>query len=385
MIVLSLWKIVNWTIRRLIRTGDLPWMTSAASAASTPTAPTTVDGATATSPSACATATNSSTDSSTAALAKTASANARPHRSSTPAYPRTRSSPSSPTSPTAAAPARPHAWSGSAKTPSPAWPSRPGSTPDNSTTNSWLFPPNTTEVQLDEKWSFVDKKQKNCDPDDEDDWFQGDQWDHVALDPDSRLVLSVVVGKRITENAVLLLEDVKERLPEATPLTFTSDEYPAYAEALLSVFGEEVVPPRSGKPGRPAGPRRELPEEMSYATVHKERVKGCVVSVETREVFGTRESAEPVSTSYLERQNATDRHRNARKGRKTYRFSKDWDVHAAVTALTMYSYNFCWAVRTLRMRDSQGKWQQRTPAMVAGLADHVWTLEEWFTLPGVQH
>jgi hypothetical protein len=173
-------------------------------------------------------------------------------------------------------------------------------------------------------------------------------------------------------------------LPEATPVTFSSDEYPAYAEALLSVFGEEIVPPRTGRPGRPAGPRLELPEDLNYATVHKEREKGRVVGVETREVFGTRPSAEPVSTSYLERQNATDRHRNARKGRKTYRFSKDWDIHAAVTALTMYSYNFCWAVRTLRERDEQGKWRQRTPAMVAGLADHVWTLEEWFTLPSVQ-
>jgi IS1 family transposase len=258
------------------------------------------------------------------------------------------------------------------------------STPDNSTTSSWLFPPKTTEVQLDEKWSFVEKKQKNCDPDDEDDWFKGDQWDHVAFDPDSRLVLSVVVGKRITENAVLLLEDVKQRLGGGVPATVTSDEYPAYAEALRSVFGEEVVPPRTGKPGRPAGPRLELPEDLSYATVHKEREKGRVVGVERRDVFGTRESGEPVSTSYLERQNATDRHRAARKGRKTYRFSKDWDVHASVTALTMYSYNFCWAVRTLRERDSQGKWQQRTPAMVAGLADHVWTLEEWLTLPAVQ-
>jgi IS1 family transposase len=197
-------------------------------------------------------------------------------------------------------------------------------------------------------------------------------------------VLSVVVGKRITENAVLLLEDVKQRLGGATSVAVTSDEYPAYAEALLSVFGEEVVPPRTGQPGRPPGPRVELPEDLSYATVHKEREKGRVVGVEARDVFGTRASGESVSTSYLERQNATDRHRNARKGRKTYRFSKDWDVHASVTALTMYSYNFCWAVRTLRERDSQGKWQQRTPAMVAGLADHVWTLEEWLTLPGVQ-
>lgn len=195
----------------------------------------------------------------------------------------------------------------------------------------------------------------------------------------------MVVGKRITENAVLLLEDVKERLGGVAPAALTSDEYPAYAEAVLTVFGEEVVPPRTGQPGRPAGPRVELPEDLSYATVHKEREKGRVVGVETREVFGTREPEEPANTSYLERQNATDRHRNARKGRKTYRFSKDWDVHAAVTALTMYSYNFCWAVRTLRQRDEQGKWQQRTPAMVAGLADHVWTLEEWFTLPAVQH
>ena len=51
-------------------------------------------------------------------------------------------------------------------------------------------------MQFDEKWSFVGKKEKHCDPDDEADWSRGDQWDHVALDPDSRLVLEVVVGPR---------------------------------------------------------------------------------------------------------------------------------------------------------------------------------------------
>ena len=50
----------------------------------------------------------------------------------------------------------------------------------------------------------------------------------------------------------------------------------------------------------------------------------------------------------------------------------------------MYSYNFCWPVRTLRVKDAVGKWQARTPAMVAGLTDHVWKLEELFTLPSVQ-
>ena len=64
--------------------------------------------------------------------------------------------------------------------------------------------------------------------------------------------------------------------------------------------------------------------------------------------------------------------------------SKDWDVHQALTSCTMYSYNFCWPVRTLREKVPEGRWQPRTPAMAAGLADHVWSLDEWLTLPAVQ-
>lgn len=239
-------------------------------------------------------------------------------------------------------------------------------------------------MQLDEKWAFVNKKQKHCDPENQADWFCGDQWDHVALDPDSRLVLQVVVGPRTAECTELLLEGVRDRLGGRVPELVTSDEYPAYPEVLLSVFGEEQVPPRTGRPGRPAGPRVVPPEGMCYATVHKTREQGRVTAVETRVVFGVLDEDARVSTSYLERQHATDRHRNARKGRKTYRFSKDWEVHEAMTCFTMYSYNFCWPVRTLRIQDEQGRWKQRTPAMVAGLADHVWSLDEWLTLPAVQ-
>jgi hypothetical protein len=237
-------------------------------------------------------------------------------------------------------------------------------------------------VQLDEKWSFVGKKERHCDPADEADWFRGDQWDHVALDPDSRLVLGAVVGKRLAGNAVSLLEGVRQRLGGRAPELVTSDEYPAYPEALLEVFGREEVPPRTGKPGRPAGPRVVPPGGMAYGTVHKTRERGRVVKVEARAVFGAPPGG--ISTSYLERQHATDRHRNARKGRKTYRFSKDWEAHQALTAFTLYSYNFCWPVRTLREKGPAGRWRPRTPAMAAGLADHVWSLEEWVTLPAVQ-
>lgn len=229
------------------------------------------------------------------------------------------------------------------------------------------------------------KKEKHCDPACDADAFCGDQWDHVAFDPDSRLVLEVVVGKRLADNAVLLLEGVRDRLGGRVPELVTSDEYAPYREALLEVFGVTQVPPRTGKPGRPAGPRVQPPEGLTSGTVHKTRRKGRVVGVEARVVFGPADPSPRISTSYLERQNATDRHRNARKGRKTYRFSKDWDVHEAVTAFTLYSYNFCWPVRTLRVKGEDGRWRPQTPAMAAGLADHVWSLEEWISFPAIQY
>ena len=209
------------------------------------------------------------------------------------------------------------------------------------------------------------------------------------MDPDSRLVLSVFVGKRSQDNAELLLEDVRSRLA-GVPELISSDEWPGYPEAIKEVFGEEHTPPRTGKPGRPAGPRKVIPERLNYATAHKRREKGRVVEVLTRVVIGALAvvlallGGGKISTSYLERNNGTDRHRNARKGRKTYRFSKEFEMHRALTYFTMYSYNFCWPVRTLRKEIGQRRYQPRTPAMVAGLADHVWPLREWLAFPVCQ-
>ena len=93
---------------------------------------------------------------------------------------------------------------------------------------------------------------------------------------------------------------------------------------------------------------------------------------------------DPANTAFVERQNGTDRNRNGRKVRKTYCFSKDWDIHDAVTYFTMYTYNFCWPVRTLRQQGPDKRWLPRTPAMAAGLTDHVWSLWEWLTFPVVQ-
>jgi hypothetical protein len=89
---------------------------------------------------------------------------------------------------------------------------------------SVLFPPRTREVQFDEKWAFVAKKEKNCDPLDPADDHRGDWWDHVAYDPEHRLVLAVVPGARVTENAVAVVQQVADRTA-ATPELFTSDAY----------------------------------------------------------------------------------------------------------------------------------------------------------------
>ena len=111
---------------------------------------------------------------------------------------------------------------------------------------------------------------------------------------------------------------------------------------------------------------------------YKREVRQAQAAIEASAVSNT------INTAFIERHNGTDRNRNARKVRKSYCFSKDWDMHNAMTYFTMYSYNFCWPVRTLRVQDQNDRWHSRTPAMIAGLTDHIWSLDEWLTCPAVQ-
>jgi hypothetical protein len=252
------------------------------------------------------------------------------------------------------------------------------------------FSPETREVQFDEKWNFIGKKEKNCDPEDPRDYDKGDDWDHTAIDPEHRLLLVVVPGERSAENCKRAVREVHARTAGKGAMLLTSDAYPAYATAIEEVYGEWVRPQRKPGPGRPPGPRLELPCGLVYATVQKKREKGRVVEVMKTVVFGMlclldrwlrRSSASnTINTSFVERNNATDRRQNGRKQRKTYCFSKSKRMHDAATYFVSYSYNFCWAVRTLRLEGGEG-WQARTPAMAAGLADHVWTLHEWLNYP----
>jgi hypothetical protein len=200
-----------------------------------------------------------------------------------------------------------------------------------------------------------------------------------------------VPGRQSAEHSLLPAEDVARRTGGAPLELFSSDENPAYAWALLEVYGREVQPRRKGKRGRRPKPVKVPPKGLTYATAHKTRRKNRVVKVEARVVYGTKKAVKealetsPVSgtvnTVYVERHNGTDRNRDARKARKTYCFSKDWDAHVALSYFTLYSYNFCWPVRTLRQEVGRRRYRQRTPAMAAGLADHVWSLREGLAYP----
>ena len=98
------------------------------------------------------------------------------------------------------------------------------------------------------------KKEKNRDPTDPADDRKGDTWDHVALDAESRLVVSVVPGERTAESVAAVVEDFKRRTGGRLMDLITTDGYPAYEEAILNADGETITPPRTGKRGRPRAP-----------------------------------------------------------------------------------------------------------------------------------
>jgi hypothetical protein len=241
--------------------------------------------------------------------------------------------------------------------------------------------PLTRELQLDEKWSFVYKKEARCE---EGEKTCGDNWDHVAIDPEHRLLLGIVPGKRTRGQCQKVVDEAKRRTGGRTDILITSDEHGPYEPSIEQAYAVDVRQPDGST-------RKEMPKDLCYATVRKTRQGGRVVDIVKTLVFGTLNVllmlisrstvSNTINTSFVERHNGTDRNQNARKARKTLRFSKDWDMHNAVTYFVAYSYNFCWPVRTLRIKGETGRWVKRTPAMAAALSDHIWSTHEWISYP----
>jgi hypothetical protein len=191
----------------------------------------------------------------------------------------------------------------------------------------------------------VYKKQENCDPNDPADAHRGDYWDHIAFDPEHRLVVCVEPGARVGESVEAVIGDFKRRTEDRPMRLITSDEHRPYKDAILQAYGVEATVTPSGRPIY--APYKVAPASLCYATVHKVRRLGRVTSIVIRLIFGTAavlaaallasRVSGAVNVSFLERQNLTDRHHNARKRRKTYCFSKSWEAHEASTYFTLYS------------------------------------------------
>jgi len=214
-------------------------------------------------------------------------------------------------------------------------------------------------VEADEIWSFCYAKERNVSPAAPD--GTGDLWTYTALCADTKLAVSWLVGERTHENAHVFMADVAARL--ANRVQLTTDGQSMYLSAVETAFGWNGVDyARLVKTyGRadPVGPRRKY-SPAACIGISKEWVMGKPIE-------------KLVSTSYVERANLTMRMGMRRFTRLTNAFSKKAENHAHAVALHFFHYNYCRPHTTLTRKADGVK---TTPAMAAGVADHVWTLSE---------
>jgi len=211
---------------------------------------------------------------------------------------------------------------------------------------------NSRRVQVDEIWSFVHAKAKNVPQEKRGVFGFGDVWTWTALDADSKLMIGWHVGTRDTQAATTFMRDVASRL--ANPVQLTSDGHHAYLDAVDRAFPQEIdyaqivkmygTPPES--------------EQRRYSPA-------VCINAERKVIRGNPDPAH-ISTSFVERANLTIRMSNRRFTRLTNAFSKKLANHKHMFAIFCVYYNFVRIHQTLRV----------TPAMQAGISDHVWTFEE---------
>lgn len=166
------------------------------------------------------------------------------------------------------------------------------------------------------------------------------------------------------------------------PPGLVSDGWGGHREALVEVYGQ--VPPK--QPGRGRPPTRKQPgSDWLYLQMVKQRENGRVIGMEPRIIFGNDQQVFAqlsAHTAYVERTNLTTRHMNGRLVRKTLGFSKKLEMLRASCVWEDVIYNFARHVRTLSLEVNQStrRWLRRSPAMAAGITDHLWSVEELLTL-----
>jgi IS1 family transposase len=210
-------------------------------------------------------------------------------------------------------------------------------------------------IQVDEIWSFVGSKQKNVTPALLEKGICGDVWTWVGMDADTKLVCSWMVGRRDAGYATEFIQDLANRL--ANRVQLTSDGHKVYLNAVIDAFADDIDYAMLVKHfgNSPEGQKRYSPAVCN----------GCEKIVRLGDP-----DPKHISTSYVERQNLTMRMSMRRFTRLTNAFSKKIENHVASIALHYMHYNFVRIHQSLRV----------TPAMEAGISDHVWSIEEMIQL-----
>ncbi len=210
----------------------------------------------------------------------------------------------------------------------------------------------TKRVECDEIWSFIGAKQKNVPEEKRGEW--GDCWTWTALDADAKLMVSYAVGPRTAPMAYDFMKDVASRLRDRVQIT--TDGLRFYLNAVEYAFGMDVdfaiLEKHYGSaPTGTSAAARYSPARFTSAQ---------------RAIVTGDPNPRLISTSYVERQNLTMRMHMRRFTRLTNGFSKKIEMHAHAVALHFTYYNFAKIHQSLRV----------TPAMEAGISDHVWSIEE---------
>jgi IS1 family transposase len=253
-----------------------------------------------------------------------------------------------------------------------------------------------TQVQLDELFALLSAVKAGAVSDTEaiQRLSRSPHWVWVALDPVTKLLLTIDVGDRTLAMAQRVVHQVVQVLaPGCVPL-FLTDGFKEYTTALLTHYGQWVQPARRPTPGPAPKPRWMPLPQLLYAQVVKTVRRRRLVRVSHRVVFGTREAVKQVlaaygwqiQTAFIERVNLSIRQHVAAVGRRVATLCKGEDGLRQQLALYRGYYNFCLPHASLRQllpqslptngTGSAKQWQPCTPAMAAGLTDHVWSLRE---------
>ena len=214
---------------------------------------------------------------------------------------------------------------------------------------------NLRHVQCDEIWEFCYAKEKNVPENKQGQFGYGDVWTWVAIDADTKLVPSWLVGSRNAECAHTFINDLKSRL--ANRIQITTDGQKMYLWAIEDAFGSEID---YGVLVKLYG--AELDDDRRYSPAK------CI-SAEPHVVYGNPDKSK-ISTSFVERQNLTMRMNMRRFTRLTNGFSKKVENHMYAIALHFMHYNFA------RPHTTLANPYPRTPAMAAGITNSIWTIED---------